>query len=352
MSYLYSIVAVAISTLISIFGNVQAYGNCEYAAFDDLCIEELPFTYEFELKGLYLMPNGCCLDYAAEVSGSDTPDWKVHSIHPAYHTAFEFGAFADIKENCTHLSFYWEHVYMNDRDHSHTSSQDKIGPLFEIDPKLVPYRSAQARVTHRFDEFSLQYGAPVKFCCLDTLLFIGVSSVRIKQHLTSRFFDKSGDTSRSIRSPVTYLAGGPQMGLNLTYNFWHNFWLNAEGTATLYVGRVKNRFSIVSQVPLMPGASIASNTQRVHTERKMCVVPAFKGKLGVSFNSCVSKRPFSIEIGYQVQVYIDAIQRMHIGSQCKQPPLDSSSTVLARTFHKTISNFALSGPYIALNFTF
>jgi hypothetical protein len=85
------------------------------------------------------------------------------------------------------------------------------------------------------------------------------------------------------------------------------------------------------------------------------LIPGFEEKLGFSYMQSFKNCSLNLEVGYQFQIYFNAVQSMDMLTQAvpsfdpgNLPPL----AVFALTFNRTLSNFMLSGPYVSLGFCF
>jgi hypothetical protein len=86
----------------------------------------------------------------------------------------------------------------------------------------------------------------------------------------------------------------------------------------------------------------------------MQVVPGLEGKLGLAYSVTFSgDYLIDLEVGYESKVFLNALQSTDMGSEVDDVLIVAeTSGVYARTFQRTLSNFALAGPYITASFGF
>src|SRR5579872_409699 len=307
-------------------------------------------SYSFEIHGsaLYMQPTGSNLHYAAEAIPIPvpSPDWNIFSIDTDYHFGFDVGIAGICHCSNTNLMLNWEHFHSKDSASKQVSSQNMIGPFFEIGPDASAYTKAHGRVTYHFDEVDLDYGV---FLQLGERLhmnwFGGVSFARIKQTLFSKYSNVENTIVRSIKVPSTFLGAGPKFGVNFCYLFGKGFHLVGETGASLLVGPQKNHTNYSALSPFLPSIGITPpNNQRTHVQKGTQVVPGFEGKLGLAYAyTFCNDVMLKFEAGYATQVYINAIRSIDMGSEVVTPPvLPDTVGVFARTFQTNLSNFALA----------
>ena len=313
----------------------------------------------FEVYGdaLLLQPTGGDLHYAAEAIPLPvpSPNWKIHDIGTDYHFGFDVGLRGVFHATNSRLSLSWEHFHSSDSSSKTLSSSNMIGPFFEIGPDASPYNKAHGHAKFHFDEVNLDYGLFVHFGDrLKTNIFSGVSLARIAQTISSKFSNPDGTIIRTIKVPSTFLGAGPQLGLDFCYHIVKGFHFTGEAEASLLVGRQKNHTSFSAISPAIPAGTPNPNRQSTTVHKKTQVVPAFEGKLGLSYVFTYCKHNMvKLEAGYQAQVYINAIRSVDIGSEVVTPPVTPDTIgVYARTFEQHLSNFALAGPYFKLDLGF
>lgn len=349
-----SLLTITLGLILSATAQLGAGGYC--CEDENPCCADNQFIGQF--KALFLQPTCSNLSYAAEAFPlpAPSPNWRIHSISPNYHFGYDI-ELGYIDRNCdTKLQFNWTHFDSKDTASTTTASSDMIGPFFEIGPDAAAYTVAHGKATFHYDAANLDYGFLVDFReCLRANFFAGVGYSRINQKLSSRFSNADGTIVRTIHVPSTFNGAGPQVGVDFAYNFNDCLQFTGKAMASLLVGTQKNHTSYGALSPALADLGITPpNNQKTSVHNKTQVVPAFEGKLGVgySFDIC-DKYVVNLEAGYEAKLYINAIQSVDISSEVVTPPvLPDTVGVFARTFHTTLSNFALAGPYVSVNVGF
>lgn len=230
-----------------------------------------------------------------------------------------------------------------------------VGPFFEIGPDASAFNRAKGHVAFHYDAVNLDYGICANFGdYLHTNFFVGVAGVGIKQHLTSEYANEDGTIARKIKSPSSFIGAGPELGVDFVYDICGGFQFIGGGSAGLLVGELKNHTKYETISPDLPPLGITPpNTQTTSVNHRTHVVPAFEADLGLAYSFDMCNFSFNLSAGYEVRMYVNAIQSVDMGSEVDTPPIVPAITgVYARTFQRTQSNFALSGPYIRLNIGF
>jgi len=313
---------------------------------------------EVDFAALYLQPTGSYLHYAAEADPlpAPTPNWKIHEIHTDYHFGFDLGLKGIIHKTHSNLHLNWEHFHSTDSSSKSLPSSDMIGPFFEIGPDASPYNRAHGHAAFHFDQVNFGYGVFVHFGSrLKTTLFGDVAYARIKQTLKSTFKNPDGSIKRHIETPSLFQGAGPRFGLDFAYRVIRGLQFTGAFAADFFVGTLKNHTSYKSYSPLLGSLGITPpNTQKTDVPHRTQLIPGFEGSLGIAYSQPFRKHYlFKIEAGYEGQVYLNAIQSADIGSEVVTPPVSPDTVgVYARTFQRSLSNFALAGPYASISLGF
>jgi hypothetical protein len=324
----------------------------------DLFLSSPTHTFQAEGRALLLQPVDTNLNYAAEADPLPltSPEWSIHDINTNYHFAFDVGLKGILHSTNTVIALNWEHFRSSDSSSTTLVSGNMIGPFFEIGADATPYTESFGRAKFYFDEASLSYGIFVNLGSrLSTTLTAGVGFARIKQDLFSQFSNASGTILRSITTPSTFLGAGPQFGVDFSYKIVKGFQFTGGVLASLFVGPQKNKTTFQSYAPALADLDITPpNVQYTETPNRTQVIPGFKGKLGLAYAHTFKKHYLiKFEVGYEAQIYFNAIQSTNIGSEVNTPPIEPDTVgVFARTFAQRLSNFSLAGPYCALTFGF
>jgi hypothetical protein len=310
-----------------------------------------------EFNALFLQPSSSNLYFAAEADPLpiERPDWKIHEVHPSYHFGFDVGIAGIFHSSNSTLSLNWEHFHTLDSHSKTVAPENMLGPFFEIGPDASPYKKARGHSFFCFDEVDLDYGVFVDFGSrLRTDLYAGVSFAKIRQTQHVKFESNDGNTARTIRPHSRFWGVGPQIGVDFSYRIIKGFNLIGSGVGSIYVGMMENftRYKSGSPVFMMAGFEVP-NKQRTTVSDRSQVVPGLEGKLGLSYVYTFKRHwMIALKAGYQAQIYLNAIQSTDIASQVNVPPVPASGGVYVRTFTRTLSNFALAGPFAALDLAF
>ncbi len=285
-----------------------------------------------------------------------TPNWKIHDIDTDYHYGFDLGVSGNFCNAHTNLSIDWEHFNSHDSAHKTLATSDMIGPFFEIGPDATPYTKAHGHVKFNFDQANLDYGIFIHFGSrLRTNLFGGVGFAQIKQHLSTKFSDPTGTIERTIKNPSKFIGAGPRFGMNFSYKIAKGFKFEGGFAADFFMGNLTNHTSYASTSPALAGLGITPpNKQRTRTSQRSQLVPGLEGNLSFAYTLyCYKHCLFKVAVGYETQIYLNAIQSADMGSEVNTPPITPDTVgVYARTFQRTLSNFALSGPFVNVTFGF
>lgn len=327
------------------------------------------YQFGISFKALIMQPFANNLDYAAEAlpfnygdaNPALSPSWVIEEISPDFHFGFDVGIAGIFKDAKSTLMLNWVRYHSSNDSKSHTvpTSDDMIGPFFEIGPDASTYKQSKGSVNFHFDEVNLNYGTFVQFGSrLHTNLFAGVSFARILQHRFSSYSDLSGDVVRTIKVPAKFTGAGPQIGIDFNYKIVKGLQFVGNTRASLYVGSFKDSTTYsTASTALIDLGDPSPNIQSTTVHKKMGVVPGLEGNLGLAYEYLFRDHYlFKIEAGYQAQVYINAIRSIDMGSEVALSTEGSvgSATVgvYARTFERTVSDFGLAGPYASVSLGF
>ncbi len=323
----------------------------------DCCASMGELSFGGTFRFLYMQPTSSNSDYAALAFPLPlaSPNWQIEDLKSDYHPAYEIALHATDDCNSTTFEIDYFHFQSKDTASKFAGDNNMIGPFFEIGPDSLLYTQAKAKERIFLDEGYLNYGTSLSVNDNFSLnLFAGVAAMHLKKTLKSGFSNASGTVARSITTPTSYWGVGPQLGLDFTYSFCENFGIVGEGKTALFVGNMKDHTNYSSIAPEASELGIPQpNKQSTKVHSRTQVVPALEGKIGLAYSFCAFCIPMEFEAGYEVRYYINALQSVDIGSEVNTPPVTPDTIgVFARTFHRTLSNFALAGPYVALSSEF
>lgn len=321
--------------------------------------QEEPEEREFDIyiKAIYLQAVSNKLNYAVEAFATPlpSPDWRIYDLQTGYHPAFEVAATGTFRHG--KIMVDWEHFQSEDKDSVKVSSNSyMVGPLFEIGPDGSIFKSVHGKVKFNLDTINLNFYAPFKInSSLELSVYGGIGYVDLSQMTSSYYANNKETITRTVRVPTSFWGIGPQTGLAINYHITDSFSFTGRGKAALFVGNLKSHTKFTTVSPTQKKLDIPDpNIQTTKTDNRTDVVPGFKAQLGLNYSWMLSCN-FSVEIeaGYQIEVYLDAIQSDDLSSEVITPPiLPNTVGVYARTFRRTVSNFALSGPYLSVHASF
>lgn len=345
--------------LIMLFMFPRLYAYQTFDPYCDVFLASPPYTFDLQFRALALQPNSSNLHYAVEATSlpSVSPQWNIFDIHPKYHFGFDLQLEAIIHTRQTKIITNWEHVHSSDSAfHTVLLPTNMVGPFFEIGPDASDYKRAQGAVTFHFDTFNLTYGQYMIIGpCLETNFFGGVNITRIRENLFSQFSSLDGTIFRTITTPFQFLGGGPEFGIDFCYTIFDGLCFTGKTMGALLVGTMKNSTTYQStSTALIPLGVTPPNIQNTTIHNRTQIVPSFEQRLELAyFYAFCSHYEFKIALGYEVRVYLNVLQSTDIGSEVVAPPATPNTVgVYARTFQRTLSNFALSGPYGAISIAF
>lgn len=311
---------------------------------------------EFYCNVLFFQPNTSNLYYGAEALPLPvpTPNWKSLEIKPDFQVGFDIGLKKRLSSRNLQLEINWERLCSKDSTSHRTSSNNMVGPYFNIGPDAEPYKIAHGNATHDFNAANLNLNNPwICYNQLNLNWFSGLSFAYINQNIISNFANYAGTITRNIDTTTQFLGFGPDFGLDFTYKLRGNFSLSSITSCALLMGSLKNHTAYESTTPLLAGLGITPpNRQKTNVPSRTQIVPAFSGKIDLSYGACCYKSSFAINIGYQVQAYLNAIQSVDMSSEVTTPPADAEVGVYVLGFTRTLSNFLVAGPLLSLNITF
>lgn len=325
----------------------------------------------FEVYGdaVFLQPNGSSLYYAAEAITLDpsipgaaaafSPDWNIYEIKPNYAPGFIVGGVIFFDNSSTALDVNWERLHTSDSESYNVPlSTDMIGPLSDIGPNSFRYSHAKAKATFNFDGVDLLLGQQLCVCKrLYPNIFAGASFAYIHQKMSATYSDGSDDISRTIDSYSKFIGAGPKFGVTFDYCLSRSFYFTGLSSVGLAFGQLKNGTTYQSKSPVLAANGVPEpNVQETSVPNRTQLIPSFDERLGLAFASSFQCCELKLCIGYQTQIFIDAVQSIDMTAPQVLPALVPSGKVDAGVyavgFERTLSNFILTGPYVSLNIDF
>lgn len=322
---------------------------------------------EFFGEFLWLQPQASDLYYAVEANGLDqsiavpavSPNWNVKEINPNYHAGFNVGAAVLFNFCDLNLDLNWERLYGTDSKVYETSLANgwMVGPISDIGPNSEPYKIATGKVKTEFDQANISFGKSHSFQnAFYANLFAGVSFTRIKESMHTSYSNTSGTVSRTIDTPSTFIGAGPQIGADYKYRIVQGFFFNGLTNLSFNMGTLKNKQTYTSLTPdLVTMGCPNPNIQVTSIPNRTQLVPGFEQKLGFSYEACFESVAFSVGIGYQCQIFLNAIQTFDMTAPQVEPSgaiLTPQTGVFAVGYERTLSNYMLTGPYVSASLEF
>ena len=358
----------AVLASLSIFsGSVQAEGEfnvgcCDYYQAEQTCRFEGYFT------ALIMQPTASNLEYAAQANpfnyGSTlpvlSPNWIIQEIIPDYHFGFDIGLLGFFCDAQSNWALNWVRYHSpHDSDSESVPSGSMIGPLFEIGPNASLYLQATGSASFHFDEVNLDYGST--FCHfnkrLRTNLMAGVGFMRILENRSTIFSSPNGQPVRTINAPAKFTGAGPQLVFDFNYETCTCFEFLGSLRSSLFVGTLNTETNYSTSSTFLAGINQSPNLQSTSVENRTGMIPGFETSLGLLYNNRFFKCcRFMLGAGYRAQIYLNALRSMDMGSEVTLGTAGAigsqDSGVYARTFHTTISDFAMAGPYVSIDLSF
>lgn len=317
-----------------------------------------PYTVAVGFRALIFKPSTTNLSYAVEAVPlpAPSPHWNIFAVHPGYHFGFDLDLHIVCPANGLSALVRWEHFNSSSTDSHVVGTDNMVGPFFEIGPDALPYTQTQGTIDFSFNMANLTVGQYIYIgSCVESMLSIGASVARIKERVLSRFSNEEETVVRTINVPITFTGAGPYFNVDFSYTLFRELALKASLSTSVLVGRLKNNTTFQAFSPALAELGITPpNTQTVSVQTATQVVPAIEERIGFAYYlSFCNQRWLKLEAGYEAKVYFNALQSIDIGSEVITPPVTPDTVgVYARTFHRTLSNFSLSGPYVALSMEF
>ncbi len=334
------------------------------------CPCEIPTCRDvmFEIYGdfLVLQPNGSNLYYAVEAipfkpgipTPAVSPNWIVYEITPNYTPGFQVGVKLLFSDMSTNLEANYERLYSTkNASYDVALSTDMIGPIFDIGPNSAAYLDASTHASFEFDGGNLLFGQQT--CAFKRLypnLYAGGTFARIKQSISSTYENHGSSISRNVDAYSSFIGAGPEIGLDFAYRIVDGFFFTGTSNVGLLVGRSSNGTTYASVDPILASSGNPDpNTQGTTVPNRTQVVPSLEEKMGFSYAGNFSCWRCELGVGYQVQIFLNAVQSIDMVSQVLPNlafGLAEDSGLFAVAFQRTLSNFILQGPYVSLSFDF
>jgi len=334
------------------------------------------YFLETNFTGFYLQPYANNLTYAIEAlpynySKDDSPaaidpSWRVAEIPSDYHLGFDLALSGIIQPAGSRIRADWEWYHSQKEigrlNTDHTT--DMVGSFFDIGPDSSLFKIAKGTATFHFNEISLNYGTFVKLGkVVDANFFAGASFLALAQKRKTSFYDPPERTIRTIIVPDRFRGYGPQVGLDFLCHIVKGFSFVGDTRASLFIGNFQNKTTISTTSPsLRQLGEPDPNIQTLWVEKIGGIVPGLETKLGFAIEfPFKGSLHLQIEAGYQAAIYINSLRSIDVGSQTilnafdsefGSQPIAADTGVYARTMQRTVSDYAMAGPYASFDLHF
>jgi hypothetical protein len=302
---------------------------------------------------------------------------SISTVNPSYEFGFRVGLGYIFPDSGNDIQLNWTHFDNDDNDSSVTSVPGTVlitglgVPLinfnggtfagFNFDGFDIPSSvSASSSVDNKMDAVDLDVGQYVNVGTrLQMRFFGGLRAARVEQNISDSYYG-TWDFSNFIGNPALtnvlsynefdsfdseFKGIGPRFGVDSSYHVWDCFGVVAHVSAALLVGETETSASSVASFttsqnnfPNLFPLTFATNINQVDENR---VVPNIDAALGIDYTwEFVNRSTLTIEAGYKVSTYIDAVDKFDIAGNfggLGAPERDSSTV-------------SYDGPYLALNF--
>ncbi len=346
-------VSVAAVTLAASLGAYAALPTG--AAPFQVVVPNLKSGIEFTLEGLYLQPTNSDLDYATSITsfaGSDSTATNISTVDPDYDFGFRIGLGYIFPDSGNDVQASWTHF-----SHSTTDSAGFSGLGLDVITRAgreffgdsdTDNVTASSNADFKYDTVDLDVGQYISVGTrLQTRLFMGLRYAQVKNNLTDTYtgaFTVTGAPGATLVDPAfsdvenynsKFTGIGPRFGVDATYHVGNCFGVVGHVAAALLVGRVETSTNLSYSASDTPSISSLS----VNADNQTRVVPAFDAQLGIDYTWPISNNASSltIEAGWQVTQYIDAIDRLN-------------TTTDGDSVTRVTSNVGFDGPYLSLNY--
>lgn len=335
------------------------------------------YFLETSFTGFYLQPYANNLTYAIEAlpfnySKDDSPaavdpSWKVFEIPSDYHLGFDLALSGIIQPAGSRLRADWEWYHSRKEigrlNTDHTT--DMVGSFFDIGPDSSLFKKVKGTTTFHFNEISVNYGTFVKLGkVVDANFFAGASFLALAQTRKTSFYDPAEQIIRTINVPDRFRGYGPQVGLDFLCHIVKGLSFVGDTRVSLFIGRFQNKTTFSTTSPsLRQLREPDPNIQTISVEKVGGIVPGLETKLGFALEfPFKGSLHLQIEAGYQASIYLNALRSIDVGSQVVvnaffdselgSQAVSADTGVYARTMQRTVSDYAMAGPYASFDLHF
>lgn len=163
-----------------------------------------------------------------------------------------------------------------------------------------------------WDAVNFEFGQMVNFGEHKVIRFHGGAQyARVQQNLDLNFAgvtqvvgNVTSLTAVNFNAQTKYDGFGPRVGMDMSYHFGNGFAIYANGATALLVGSS----SFDSNLSVVNPASLVNFTATLANGSRTAVVPEVEAKLGAMYNYAMGSGDLTLDAGYMVVNYFDALQ--------------------------------------------
>lgn len=332
------------------FAYAHATPKLNGAAPFEINIPSLAPGFEFSGTGYWLQPTASNVYYSVLTTPLPipSPSWRNKAIDHKH--SWSYGLVARYIFPCSgnDIRLSWDYLNTTDSNTTVASNTQFVAPIYEVGPPGGQIRAISGRIKFNYDVINLDAGQFVNIGCrhIQLRLFGGLSGVYIKQEFNNVYRDNGPTFVVHEENDSKYTGVGPRFGVDTTYYLGCGFGVVGHIAGSLYVGKLESDTHFTSVSNALAALGIPVNHQRISADDTTQVVPSLDAKLGLNYAYQLCNTTLTVEAGYFVASYINAINQFHPSSVVTAIEL---GTVAVATMGQTHSNFGVNGPYITFS---
>ncbi len=168
----------------------------------------------------------------------------------------------------------------------------------------------------------------------------------MKESLNTNFQDDAQTFNINFINKSQFTGVGPLFGVDTLYQLPHNIGVTGTLSAAALIGSLNPSTAYISTSPELTG----TNYQSINPRNTTQVVPGLHGKLGLNYAHLFNNgSTWTIEAGYEYANYFNAIVAYNPATVFGEVDL---GTIALESLGKTVSNFAVNGPFVNLSVQF
>lgn len=313
-----------------------------------LKIPSLSSGFDINASILWLQPGGGNLLYSVLTTPFplQSPSWQNEYIEPGFTPSFNIGAGYTFGDTGRDIQLNW--TSMNSNDSAATFADVSIGqfvpPTYQVGPDGGFIEDSSSNVNFQYNTVNLDAGQYIQFGQhLLIRAFGGLNYTQIEENVSSYYTDHSEGFNVNQNIYSDYQGIGPRIGMRTNYDVGYGLGIVGQFAASILVGQQKTSTTYISNSPDLANEN---NYQTISTDNSTLIIPAFDGKLGLSYTHPVDEGSLTVEAGYQGAIYMDAISQAYPGSV--NVPIQTG-VVDAYTMTTNQSDFSVNGPYVGID---